>query len=249
MRNFKLILEYDGTRYSGWQRQGNTKNTISGKLEDLLGRMLGQPIEIQGSGRTDAGVHALGQVANFKAKTDKTCEELREEINEYLPFDIRVLQIEEVPRFFHSRLNAVKKTYQYCIFLEKKPPVFLRNQVYCHPQPLDLEAMRQGAKVLLGTHDFQSFCATRKGKKSTVRTLYECTLEKKESMLTLTITGNGFLYHMVRILAGTLVEIGEGKRSSNSLLPLLEEKDRSEAGPTLPSCGLTLMNVCYEEEE
>ena len=172
-------------------------------------------------------------------------EQIKEYFNEYLPYDIRVLDAEEMPMQFHSRLHAVKKTYRYQIYLEKKPPVFLRNQVYCHPAALDLERMKKAGESLLGTHDFQSFCATRKGKKSTVRTLYQCSLVQKESMLTLEVTGNGFLYHMVRILAGTLVEVGEGTRSWDSLAKLLEAKDRSQAGPTLPSCGLTLMEVEY----
>ncbi len=248
MRNFKLRLEYDGTRYKGWQKQGNTEQTISAKLELILQKMLNQKVEIHGSGRTDAGVHALGQVAHFKGNTNLTCEEIEDYLNDYLPLDIRVLSVEEMPLLFHSRLNAKRKTYRYHIYLEKKPPVFLRNRVYCAEQPLDVEKMKKGAELLLGTHDFQSFCATRKGKKSTVRTLYECFFEQEGSMLTLLVTGNGFLYHMVRILAGTLVEIGEGSREYNSLPALLEQKDRSKAGRTLPPCGLTLMGVEYEGE-
>ena len=248
MRNFKLLLEYDGTRYKGWQKQGNTEHTISGKLELILQKMLNQKVEVHGSGRTDAGVHAMGQVAHFKANTNLACEEICDYLNEYLPLDIRILTVEEMPILFHSRLHAKKKTYRYQLFLEKKPPVFLRNRVYCIETPLDLEKMKRGAKDLLGTHDFQSFCATKKGKKSTVRTLYECELEQEGSLLTLQVTGNGFLYHMVRILAGTLVEIGEGSRECDSIPALLEEKDRSKAGRTLPACGLTLISVNYEEE-
>ncbi len=248
MRNFKLLLEYDGTRYKGWQKQGNTEHTISAKLESILQKKFHQKVEVHGSGRTDAGVHALGQVAHFKVNTDVACEEICDYLNEYLPLDIRILTVEEMPIRFHSRLHAKKKTYRYQIFLEKKPPVFLKNQVYCTNIVLDLEKMKRAAKDLLGTHDFQSFCATKKGKKSTVRTLYECELEQEGPMLTLQVTGNGFLYHMVRILAGTLVEIGEGDRECDSIAALLEEKDRSKAGRTLPSCGLALVSVEYEEK-
>ncbi|MBE7043459.1 MAG: tRNA pseudouridine(38-40) synthase TruA [Ruminococcaceae bacterium] len=248
MRNFKLLLEYDGTRYKGWQKQGNTEQTISAKFEAMLQKMLNQKIEVHGSGRTDAGVHALGQVAHFKADTSMTTEEIHAYLNEYLPLDIRVLSVEEMPLLFHSRLHAKKKTYCYHIYLDKKPPVFMRHQVFCHEGFLDIKAMKQGAALLLGTHDFQSFCATKKGKKSTVRTLYECQIEQEAHMLTIRVTGNGFLYHMVRILAGTLVEIGEGTREWNSLSELLEAKDRSKAGKTLPACGVTLINVDYEED-
>ena len=247
MRNFKLLIEYDGTRYRGWQKQGNTDRTITEKFETILRKMTGSAVEIHASGRTDAGVHALGQVAHFKADTNLSCDQIYHYINEYLPLDIRVLGVEEVPLLFHSRLHAKRKTYRYRIFLQKKPPVFLKNQVYCLESTLDVEKMKQAAACFVGTHDFQSFCATKKGKKSTVRTVYECNVEQHEDFLDLTITANGFLYHMVRIIAGTLVELAEGTRNATSLPQLFEAKDRSLAGRTLPSCGLTLMNVEYEE--
>lgn len=247
MRNFKLLIEYDGTRYRGWQKQGNTDQTIAQKFESILNKMTGRTIEIHASGRTDAGVHALGQVAHFKAETELTCDQIHHYINDYLPLDIRVLQVEEVPLLFHSRLNAKKKTYQYQIFLQKKPPVFLKNQVYCLESKLDVAKMKQAAEHFVGTHDFQSFCATKKGKKSTVRTVYACDVEQQGDFVTLQITANGFLYHMVRIIAGTLVEIGEGHREETCIQELFDAKDRSLAGRTLPSCGLTLMNVEYEQ--
>lgn len=249
MRNFKLVLEYEGTRYRGWQKQGNTDRTIAGKLEAILEKMTGRPIEVHASGRTDAGVHALGQVAHFKAEMEQNAQEVMAYLNEYLPLDIRVLSVEEVPLLFHSRLNAKRKTYLYRIFLGKKPPVFQRNLVYCAGRELDLSAMKRAAEDCLGTHDFQSFCAAKRGKKSTVRTLYECDLQRTDDLLTLQVTGDGFLYHMVRILAGTLVEIGEGIRPALSIPALLKAKDRSLAGRTLPASGLLLERVCYSEGE
>ncbi|MDY4975666.1 MAG: tRNA pseudouridine(38-40) synthase TruA [Clostridia bacterium] len=247
MRNFKLTMEYEGTRYQGWQRLGNTEQTITGKLEAVLERMLGRSIEVHGSGRTDAGVHALGQVAHFKADTDMSAEEIFTYLNRYLPMDIRILSVQEMPLRFHSRLHAVSKTYCYRLYLGEKPPVFERNTLWCIGHELDLEAMERGAADCLGAHDFQSFCAAKRGKKSTVRTIYECSVSSQGDLVTLRVSGNGFLYHMVRILAGTLVEIGEGVRSADSVPGLLQAKDRTLAGPTLPSCGLTLMEVRYPE--
>lgn len=247
MRNFKLVMEYEGTRYQGWQKRGNTDRTIAGKLEFILGKMLGHRVEIHGCGRTDAGVHALCQTAHWKADTQMGCQEIMEYLNHYLPMDIRILTVQEMPLLFHSRLHVVSKTYCYQIFLGKKPPVFERNVVFCIGHSLNLDDMRRGAADCVGTHDFQSFCAAKRGKKSTVRTVTQCSLDQVGNLITLRVTGNGFLYHMVRILAGTLVEIGEGTRPADSIPDLLRAKNRSLAGPTLPACGLTLTEVNYLE--
>lgn len=172
MRNFKIIIQYEGTRYQGWQRQDSTGNTIQGKLEAILAKMTGLHfVQVDGSGRTDAGVHALGQVANFKIDTKLPAAAVMDYINQYLPEDIGVIAIEEMPERFHSRLNAKGKTYCYRIWNEKLPCVFLRRYVYELPEPLDLDAMRTAAACLVGTHDFKAFTSNKKSRKSTIRTM------------------------------------------------------------------------------
>ena len=226
MKNYKIILQYDGSRYKGWQMQKNTDMTIQGKLEAVLERMAGHPVEIHGSGRTDAGVHALAQTADFKLEEHFNKEEIFTYLNEYLPEDIRVLAIEEVPLRFHSRYHAVKKTYRYTIWNAPKADVFLRKWVEVIPEELDLAKMREASKLLIGTHDFLAFCGNRKMKKSTVRNIMAITIGKKEEQVEITITGNGFLQNMVRIIVGTLVEVGLGKRSVESVGEALESRDR-----------------------
>ncbi len=248
MRNFKLTLQYEGTRYQGWQRQESTDNTIQGKLELLLSKMCGQKVEIQGSGRTDAGVHALAQIANFHADTDKATEEILDYMNEYLPEDIAVISVEEVPDRFHSRLNAKGKIYRYQIINSKIPSVFDRRYAYQLEEKLDIDAMRSAAAYLEGTHDFKSFTSTKKGKKSTVRTIDSIQIDMQEEKMILTYTGNGFLYHMVRILTGTLIEVGLGKRKPEEMEAILDAKDREKAGYLVPAKGLTLVRVKYEGE-
>ncbi len=245
MRNFKIILQYEGTRYQGWQKQESTDNTIQGKLERLLSRIAGTRVEIQASGRTDAGVHAYGQVANFHMETDLSAEVLMEQINAYLPEDIGVIAIEEVPDRFHSRLNAKGKTYCYRVLNSAVPHVFDRKFTYCYPEKLDLEAMRRAAELLIGTHDFQAFTSAKKGKKSTVRTITSIEIIPTADELRFVFEGNGFLFHMVRILMGTLLEIGSGKRSPEEIPEILAGKKRENAGALVPACGLALMEVRY----
>lgn len=246
MRNFKIILQYDGTRYQGWQRQVSTENTIQGKLETLLSKMCETAVEIQGAGRTDAGVHAYGQVANFHIDTDKTPKEIMDHMNSYLPEDISVIDCEEVPERFHARLRAKGKIYQYCIWNSEKKPVFRRKYVHQVPKTLDIEAMRQAADLLIGTHDYQSFTSAKRGKKSTVRTVDSIDIVRKGEELVFTFQGNGFLYHMVRIMMGTLIETGLGIRKPEEIPMVLEAKDRSKAGHLIPGNGLTLVKVLYE---
>lgn len=245
MRNFKMILQYEGTRYQGWQRQESTENTIQGKLERLLGRLAGGPVEVQASGRTDAGVHAFGQTANFHMDTDLTPGELMEKINGYLPEDIGVISLEEVPERFHSRLNAVGKTYRYRVLNTSVPHIFERRYVCVYPEKLDAEAMGQAARLLEGTHDFAAFTSARRSRKSTVRTIDSIRIERREEEIWFTFSGNGFLFHMVRILMGTLLEVGSGKRTPESVEALLDGGQREEAGPLVPACGLALMEVRY----
>ena len=240
-KNFRIVLSYDGTRYRGWQRLGNGENTIQAKLESVISQMVGAETEVIGSGRTDAGVHARGQVANFRADTDMTAAEVLAYLRRYLPEDIGVLSVDEAPERFHSRLNAVKKTYEYRIWNDAAPCVFERKYVWRMAEPLDLAAMRKAAGMLVGTHDFREFSANKRTKKSTVRTLDEITVERVGSEVRLRFTGDGFLYRMVRILTGTLVEIGTGKRAADSVLTA-PERDSVVA----PACGLCLMEVRYE---
>lgn len=248
MQNYKMILQYDGTRYRGWQKQGNTTQTIQGKLESVLEKMTGESVEVQGSGRTDAGVHALAQVANVKIKQNNawSSDAILEYLNRYLPEDIAVLSVEPVQERFHSRLSAIEKTYCYRIETTKIKNVFQRKYVYHLPEVLDIEAMRDAAGILTGTHDFISFCGNKHMKKSTVRTIRSIQIEQVGSELHITVAGNGFLQNMVRILAGTLVEVGEHKRSAAEMEQILEAKDRQCAGRMLPPEGLSLVEVRYE---
>ena len=208
--NYKMILAYDGARYDGWQKQGNTERTIQGKLEAALGRLTGETVELQGAGRTDAGVHARGQAASFHLASERDCRELLEELNRYLPEDLAVLSLERAPERFHARLNALGKRYRYQLAFGSRKPVFERKYLYREEKPLDFEAMEQAARYLEGTHDFRSFCGNRRMKKSTVRTLFriEQQVDLRQGRGDLIFEGDGFLYHMVRILTGTLLEVG-----------------------------------------
>ena len=250
-KNIKLVLEYDGSRYDGWQKQGNTDNTIQGKLEAILGKWTGEETEIHGSGRTDAGVHARGQVANFHidGKICRSGKEAREYLNRYLPEDIRVLAAEEMPERFHSRLNAVRKTYSYTVETAERKSVFDRKYVYGLGETLNMEAMQKAAAELIGEHDFKSFCSNKKMKKSTVRRLDSIEIRKEGSKVVFVYTGNGFLYNMVRILTGTLLEVGLGKRKPEDMKRILEALDREAAGMTAPPEGLFLERVEYETGE
>lgn len=245
MKNYKAVIEYDGTRYSGWQKQGNTHNTIQSKFEDILFKMTGRKCEIFSSGRTDAGVHAKGQVANFKADTDMTCCEIKEYLNSYLPTDIGVLSVEEVDERFHSRLNAKRKTYVYRMYKGSKLPVFERNYICPINADADIGRMREAAKFFLGTHDFKSFCTKKKMKKSTVRTIFSLDVCEKGNEIDIEICGNGFLYNMVRIISGTLLYVGLGKIGLDNIPQIIEAKDREKAGETMPAKGLCLVKVEY----
>lgn len=246
MHNYRIVIQYDGTRYRGWQGQNSTEQTIQGKIEHVLSTMAGYPVEINGSGRTDAGVHALGQVANFHLKDAAKEQWIRDYLNQYLPEDIAVILVEEVDERFHSRYQAKAKTYQYRIFIGQVPDVFQRKYVYDYQTPLDVSRMRQAAKFLVGTHDFKSFCGNKKMKKSTVRTIYEIRIEEMQQEIRIFYRGDGFLQNMVRILTGTLIEVGDGRRNPWDIPDILEGKNRELAGYTAPACGLALQSVEYE---
>ncbi len=245
MTNYKLTIQYVGTRYDGWQRQGNTDNTIQGKLETLLSRLFGFPVEIIGSGRTDAGAHAYGQVANFHVPVDMPTQEILEYMNQYLPKDIAVSSVEKVDDRFHSRFNVKRKTYQYRIWNSYISNVFEKNFVYEVTDALDVDRMKEAALYLIGEHDFKAFCSNKRMKKSTVRTIYEINIEELEPEIRITITGNGFLYNMVRIIVGTLLEIGMGEKKPSDVPAMLAGKDRRTTGYTVPPSGLMLMEVEY----
>lgn len=243
--NYRFDIQYDGTRYGGWQRQKTTDNTIQGKIEEVLFRMTGSPVLIQGAGRTDAGVHALGQVANGHFDSRMSCEEICDYMNHYLPEDIEILRVSQVSERFHSRLNAREKLYRYRIGIGSHKNVFERKYICPLHETYDVEAMEEAAGYLTGTHDFRSFCANKKMKKSTVRTIYEIRITELPKELQIDYRGDGFLYNMVRILTGTLIEIGRGSRKPEEIQAILEGRDRGLAGFTAPARGLTLVEVGY----
>ena len=245
MRNIKLTIEYDGKRYLGWQRLGDSEKTIQEKVEGVIKLLTGEEIEIVGSGRTDAGTHARGQVANFKTNHQMSLPEMQLFFNRYLPQDIVVNKIEEVPERFHARYHAKGKQYSYYVWNNAIPSVFARNTSFHCPQPLDLEKMQQAAEKLIGTHDFIGFSALKKSKKSTVRTIDEITITPEGALLRFTFKGNGFLHKMVRILTGTLIAIGDGTLPPEVIDQVLAHKVRQAAGETVPSHGLFLDEVYY----
>ena len=244
MRNLRLDLCYDGTRYRGWQRLAGEGNTIQGKLEQALTRILGEPIEISGSGRTDAGVHALGQVASFHCESTMSAEEILSQLRRYLPEDIGIYSCREAAPRFHARLNAKRKTYCYRIWNSETPCVFQRRYVAVFPEQLDVEAMNLAGKSLLGSHDFSAFCARAKMKKSTLREIFSLSVTREGSEVRILVTADGFLYNMMRIIAGTLIEVGRGERSPENI-PSLFGAQRENAGFLAPPQGLCLMEVEY----
>ena len=245
MKNYRLTLSYDGSRYKGWQRQGNTGNTLQEKLETALGRILEQNIEIAGSGRTDAGAHARRQEVSFRAETAMSCAAILAALRQYLPEDIGAIALKEAGPRFHARLSCVGKTYVYRIWNSDTPCVFERKYVHTVPEKLDVKAMETAAALLCGKHDYASFCTGKKGSKSTVRTVESIRFESVGEELRLYFTGDGFLYNMVRILTGTLIEVGRGERKAEEMPAILAAMDRSRAGFTAPAKGLCLWEVRY----
>lgn len=243
--NYKMIIAYDGSRYYGWEHQPNTELTIQGKLENVLSVMTGNEIEVIGAGRTDAGVHAKGMVANAHMDTDMSEQEICDYMNRYLPDDICVREVRVASDRFHSRYNAMGKTYCYTCYIGDLKPVFNRKYVYILDKKPDVDLMKKAAAYLVGEHDFKSFCGNPKMKKSTVREIYDIDISVSGSYLNLTYHGSGFLQYMIRILSGTLLEVGIGKRSPESMKELIELKDRSKAGFTAPAKGLCLIKVDY----
>ena len=244
MRNLRLDVCYEGSRYRGWQRLSGTDNTIQGKIETALSRILEEPIEISGSGRTDAGVHARGQVANFHCNSNMAAEEILANLRRYLPEDIGIYSCKEVSPRFHARLSAKEKTYLYRIWNSEAPCVFERKFVAVFPEKLDVDAMRNAAVHLCGEHDFAAFCGNPRFKKSTVRFVRAIDIIRSGPELQIRVTGNGFLHSMVRIIVGTLIEVGRGTRAADSLPDLFCAK-RADAGFLAPAQGLCLQEVFY----
>jgi tRNA pseudouridine38-40 synthase len=246
MRKLKITVAYDGTGFSGWQVQPN-QITIQGLLESALGEIEGEPVKIHGSGRTDAGVHALGQVASFPLANPIPVENLRRAMNHLLPEAVRVLRAEEVPEEFHARHSARAKTYEYRIWRGEICPPQLSRYVHPFPYPLDEPGMMEAAGRFAGTRDFRSLAANNgEPLESTVRTIFSSTLEREGEQLLYRVRGSGFLYHMVRNVVGTLIEVGRGNLSPDGIDRILEAKERAAAGPTAPARGLFLVTVEYD---
>lgn len=258
MRNLKLTIEYDGTNYCGWQIQAGTQSnkrqthTIQEVIEKALQRILQEKVRLIGSGRTDAGVHALAQVANFKTRSSVSTRKLQQALNSLLPQDLVIKKIEEVALGFHSRFKARAKVYRYTILNRPYRSALFKDKVYFYPFPLNAALMRREARCLLGRHDFRSFCASGSNAKSTIRTIKEISIKKmgcssENNFFVIEIEADGFLYNMVRNIVGTLLEIGRGKLPGGSLKKIMCAKDRRSAGPTAPACGLCLLEVKYKK--
>ena len=245
MRNIKLTIQYDGSRYKGFQRLKDNDNTIQGKIEDVLTRMTEEKIEIIGSGRTDMGVHAYKQVANFKTNSNLSVEKMNDYLYKYLPEDIVIKDICEVDDRFHARYNAKGKVYLYKINNTKHHDVFLRKYTTHIEKSLDIEAMKEASKYLIGEHDFTSFASSKSKKKSNVREIYSITINKNKEVIDIFVEGNGFLYNMVRIIVGALIDVGLHRKSPEDIKEMLERKDRSQASDTAPAKGLYLYSVRY----
>lgn len=245
MRNYKMTIAYDGTGYQGWQRQVTTERTIQGIMERTVADCVGYAVEIDGSGRTDGGVHALGQVANVKLSGKVDEKQFRAQMNEKLPEDIRVLEVQLVKNGFHSRLSAKAKRYEYVIDQRERPDVFTRKYCWHYIKPLNMEEMKRAASYLAGTHDFGAF-TDKKDERSAVRTIYEISIRRDRDKIRFSFYGDGFMYHMVRILTGTLLEAGNGEREAESIQMLLESGTRADAGFLAPAHGLCLKEVEYD---
>ena len=245
MRNIKLTIEYDGKDFNGWQKQP-TKLNIQGTIEQAIKQITGEEVQLNASGRTDAGVHALGQVANFKTNSQIPIEKFAIAINSRLKRSIVIKKAEEVDERFHSRLNCKKKTYRYIINNSPEGTAIYRNLETHIPQKLDVEKMQEAVKYFEGEHDFKAFKASGTSSKSSVRTIYKAEVYKEGDKIFIELTGNGFLYNMVRIIAGTLVDVGIGKIKTDEIPEIIKMQKRENAGKTLPPNGLYLLKVMYE---
>ena len=247
MKRVMLRVAYDGTEYCGWQLQPGAP-TIEGVLNDALSGLLGETIRVTGASRTDSGVHSLGNVAVFDTDTRIPAEKISYALNQRLPDDIVVQESREVAADFHPRHCDSRKTYEYRILNREFPLPTQRRDSYFYYRRLNVESMREAAAYLVGTHDFASFCSAHAQTETTVRTVHDCTVEKNGDLICIRVTGAGFLYNMVRIIAGTLIEVGVGARQPEELRTIIEARERSAAGPTAPAHGLTMIGIIFEQE-
>lgn len=245
MRNIKMLIEYDGSRYKGWQKLANEEFTIQGKLENVLSIMADEEISVIGCGRTDAGVHALNYTANFHTNSNMQTDKMYEYLYKYLPEDIQVKSIKDCSERFHARYNALSKTYLYRINNSTTRNIFNRKYEYNVTEKLDVNKMIEASTFLMGTHDFQSFTTLKSKKKSTVKTINSIDISKNNEIIEIKIKGNSFLWNMVRIIVGTLIEVGKGSIMPGDIEKILLECKRQEAGPNAPSQGLFLKEVEY----
>ncbi len=245
MQNIKLTLEYDGTNYSGWQIQKNTEFTVQGKLQKAFKKINKKPVKVQGASRTDAGVHAMGQVANCILDVVIPIERVPAAVNRLLPNDIICKKAEEVRLDFHARYDSCAKKYRYRIYNQKLPSVFVRNYVYYYMHDIDISLLERACKYFIGTHDFTSFQASGCAAKNTVKTIESIEVIEKDREIWLEIKGDGFLYNMVRIIMGTLIELSMGKIEIADIKKIISSKNRSKAGFTAPAQGLSLLEVYY----
>jgi len=249
-RNIKLVIAYNGAAYHGWQRQAEGLDTVQERIEAAAARVVGHPVNVHGAGRTDAGVHAEGQVANFHTSNVRTpLRGLRRAMNSQLPRDIAVRSAAEAPDDFHASRSAVGKTYRYRIHVSPARPVMLHRQVYHFWRPLEVRQMSLAARRLVGRHDFRGLAASAEVRENTVRTIFHCGVSQTDRQVHVTVRGDGFLYNMVRIIVGTLVEIGRGRWSPGRIDRILSSRDRRDAGPTASPEGLTLVCVHYDPAE
>lgn len=245
MKNIRLTIEYDGKDFNGWQKQPNKLN-IQGEIERAIEEITGEKVDLIASGRTDAGVHALAQMANFKTNSNLPVEKYPIALNTKLKKSIRIQKAEEVEEDFHSRYHCKQKTYRYVINNSEQGSSIYRNLEYFVPNKLNVEKMQEAVKYFEGEHDFKAFKASGTSSKSSVRTIYKTKVEKQGDRIVIELTGNGFLYNMVRIIAGTLVEVGLGKIEPNGIPKIIEKGERARAGKTLPPQGLYLVKVEYQ---
>ncbi|WP_088042703.1 tRNA pseudouridine(38-40) synthase TruA [Bacillus sp. EAC] len=245
MNNYKLIIQYDGGRYKGWQRLGSGENTIQGKIENVLSEMIGRPIEIIGCSRTDAGVHAFSQIANFKIKENLPETDIKNYLNHYLPQDISVKEVTIESERFHARYNSKAKTYLYKVWNEEYSNPFMRRYSMHVEEKLDIEKMKQAAKYFLGEHDFTAFSNAKSKKKSMVREIYSIKFEIKEGFIQIRVSGDGFLYNMVRKIVGTLIEVGLGKLDAKAISKMIESKDRGQVSSLADPAGLYLEKIDF----
>ena len=245
MRTYKLTVAYDGSRYQGWQRQPDTKMTIQGILEQAVLEEKGFPVKIDGSGRTDGGVHAMGQAASLVLPGKIDEEEFRNALNARLPDDIRIMQVQLMKNGFHARYSAKGKKYVYTVDTGEKGDVFQRKYAYHFPGNLNLQVMRDAADILEGRHDFCAFTDRKTDEMTTIRTIHRIEIVRQGNLLYIEYDGDGFMYHMVRILTGTILEAGSGRRKSGEIRRLLYNGERTDAGFLAPACGLMLKEVYY----